>query len=90
MSMSKQFTVDRDSKPRVKIDQWFLEFMGLDHSPGHDHAVYLYRLRGTIGHGHPYLQPGDFIYSSKILDLDLTEGICETLNTVYLLGEYAG
>lgn len=75
-------------KPRVVINHWALENLGLENRSKNvnPHPIYLYRLTGIIEEGHPRLAPGSAIYTSLIENLDLANGVCETLNTLYVLG----
>jgi hypothetical protein len=71
-------------KPRVTIENWgvvqniiSLSFEELH--PGN-------RLTGYVL-GHPSLPNTTRIFTSPILSIDLSQGVVETLNTMYQLGE---
>jgi hypothetical protein len=77
-------------KPQVVLDDWYIEVVGVENHSKTLRPTYQYVLRGVIGKGHPYLRAGDFIHTSLVKSIDFEIGVCETLNTLYLLGKPSG
>lgn len=67
-------------KPTVKIENWMLINRERE-------GKVIYILSG-IAQGHYILGDG-FIYTSRVLNINLDNHTAETLNTIYNLGEYA-
>ena len=63
-------------KKKCRIENWSII---------HDDEGLPFKLKGNI-FGHPGGAEGAFGRSSKIVDLDVEAGVCETLNTTYELG----
>lgn len=63
-----------EDKPRVELSEWEVAHVG-------DASVLL----GVVGTGHPRLDVGERIRSSRLLRIDFEELVAETCNTVYIL-----
>jgi hypothetical protein len=71
-------------KPLVTIENW-----AVVQSAGFESYQELQlgkRLTGNV-FGHPHLPKTSVIYTSPIVGIDLSQGVVETLNTAYKLGE---
>lgn len=65
----------KKKKPIVRITQWYV----ID--------FYFYSVLKGIVFGHPKIQDGHHIVSSKIVKMNENEGYAETWNTHYILEE---
>ena len=71
-------------KPIVTIEQWAVVRSVI--SPTYDELQPGNHLTG-YGFGHPILRRKKLVYTSPILSVDFSQGVVETVNTMYRLGE---
>ena len=71
-------------KPTVTIEQWRVVQSVI--SPTYEELQPGNHLTGYV-FGHPSLRRKKLVYTSPILSVDFSQGVVETVNTMYRLGE---
>ena len=69
--------VTKEEKQKARLKNWM-------HFPNGDGDIEHPHMQGNV-YDHPHLPDGMWCWTSRLLWVDFTIGICETKNTIYIL-----